>query len=236
MTAVYGRSTCNYNFTKTKMGTFEPSEVVAKYLALFEQDRFDFKYYFAPNSIIDWYGRTISGVNKIHYYLRSEVSRNCKHVGFLEPVSCSPFESRTTHMATKTITNKSARLSTMPDGSNPVFYAKRNFRSLNDSLNDENKWTTLASLYTPLRYVEVKGTMRMSWLTTEGLPRPGYNERPTCVRISYRVSMTDNEVQFALVIYEDIGTAFPFTNIRRNLETAFSTASEKDEGNKKTFD
>uniref|UniRef100_A0A1A9V5M5 Uncharacterized protein n=1 Tax=Glossina austeni TaxID=7395 RepID=A0A1A9V5M5_GLOAU len=288
-------------FLKTKMETFEPSEVVAKYLALFEQDRFDFKYYFAPNSVIDWYGRTIRGVNKIHYYLRNEVSRNCKHVGFLHPVSCAPIERRTTHMATKIITNKSEkflkcintasasdilsmksyapsgvnhsmeternllktpekyrpptmpeangnnktllilleteryryvpRLSTVPDGSSSAFYAKGNFRGLKDSLNDEKKRTTLASLYTPLRYVEVKGTMRMSWLTPEALPRPCYDERATCLRISYRVSMRDNEVQFALVIYEVIGAVFPFTNVRRSLEIAFSKVPKKDEGN-----
>uniref|UniRef100_A0A1A9Z9A0 Uncharacterized protein n=1 Tax=Glossina pallidipes TaxID=7398 RepID=A0A1A9Z9A0_GLOPL len=287
-------------FLKTKMETFEPSEVVAKYLALFEQDRFDFKYYFAPNSIIDWYGRTISGVSKIHDYLRNEVSRNCKHVGFLQPVSCAPFERRTTHMATKIVINKSEkfvksinnvsasdilsmksyapsglnhsptsmeternllktpekyqaeangnnktllvlleteryryvpRLSTVLDGRNPVFYAKPNFRTLNEALNYGNELTTLASLYTPLRYVEVKGAMHMSWLTPAGLPRAGYNERATCLRISYRVSIRDNEVQFALVIYEDIGTAFLFTDIRRNLETAFSKVSENDEGN-----
>ncbi|KAI9585197.1 uncharacterized protein LOC119632823 [Glossina fuscipes] len=282
------------------METIEPSEVVEKYLALFGQGRCDFKYYFAPNSIIDWYGRTIRGVNKIHNYLRHEVSRHCEHVGFLQPVSCAPIERRTTHMLTKFISNKSEkfvksinaapapdilsmksyassclncsptltkretnllktpeqyraeslqtkplhklleteryryvpRLATVPDASNLVSCAKGSFRSLNDSLNDEKKRTTLTSLYTPLRYVEVEGIVRMSLLTADTLQTLGYDERPTCLRISYRVSMRDNEVQFALVIYEVIGTVFPFADIRRNLETAFSEVmTESDEEN-----
>ena len=48
----------------------EVREVLNKYLELFEQKSIDFKYHLAPNSVIDWYGRTIRGANKIHDYLR----------------------------------------------------------------------------------------------------------------------------------------------------------------------
>lgn len=48
----------------------EVREVLDKYLELFQQSSLDFKYHLAPNSVIDWYGRTVRGANKIHDYLR----------------------------------------------------------------------------------------------------------------------------------------------------------------------
>lgn len=48
----------------------EVREVLDKYLSLFQQNSIEFKYHLAPNSVIDWYGRTVRGANKIHDYLR----------------------------------------------------------------------------------------------------------------------------------------------------------------------
>uniref|UniRef100_A0A1B0AGX2 Uncharacterized protein n=1 Tax=Glossina pallidipes TaxID=7398 RepID=A0A1B0AGX2_GLOPL len=85
----------------------ETSEVLAKYLELFQQNAFDFKYHFAPNSAIDWCGRTICGVNKIHNFLRHELSYHYEHIEFLHPLSCLPIETKHSHSGTKVITNKS---------------------------------------------------------------------------------------------------------------------------------
>ncbi|KAL9884544.1 uncharacterized protein ACN427_011327 isoform 1-T1 [Glossina fuscipes fuscipes] len=308
----------------------ETSEVLAKYLELFQQNAFDFKYHFAPNSVIDWYGRNVRGVNKIHDYLRHEVSNHYEHIEFLQPLSCGPIETKTSHMRTKVITNKSIdhvhpinrlpdmvplksyadsdiedndrsehiptfnmqqtrtkllktpekslieeltppasatkeevktdkteaviancsnplkrihterfsylrRLPTIPSTSKRACLINDGVRSLlDDSSSDEDELESLTSLYTPLRYLEVKGVIRLRSSTSAHFKCKSVlwrdcDERETRLRISYRRCIKDNQLQFALIIYEVIGNTFPQTNIRRNLTTAFSMAFKADE-------
>ncbi|TMW44412.1 hypothetical protein DOY81_010509, partial [Sarcophaga bullata] len=84
----------------------EVHEVLNKYLELFQQNSIAFKYYLAPNSVIDWYGRTVRGANKIHDYLRHEIYNNFDHIEFTEPNKCGPIETKTSHMRTKIISTK----------------------------------------------------------------------------------------------------------------------------------
>uniref|UniRef100_A0A1A9X4J9 Uncharacterized protein n=1 Tax=Glossina brevipalpis TaxID=37001 RepID=A0A1A9X4J9_9MUSC len=308
----------------------EISKVLAKYLGLFQQNTFDFKYHFAPNSVIDWYGRTIRGANKIHDYLRHEISSHYDHIEFLEPFSCGPIETKTSHMRTKIVTNKTVdyihpinrlpdmvplksyadsdledndradnmptfiqretktnllktpekslieeltppasatkdevktdkpeaitgnsqnplkriyterfsylrRLPTVPSTSKRACLLNDGVRSLlDDSSSDEDELESLASLYTPLHYLEVKGIIRLR------PSAPGYfkgksvlwrdcNEKETRLRISYRRCIKDNQLQFALIIYEVVDVALPQTNIRRNLATVFLEALKAEE-------
>uniref|UniRef100_A0A1A9VLD7 Uncharacterized protein n=1 Tax=Glossina austeni TaxID=7395 RepID=A0A1A9VLD7_GLOAU len=269
----------------------ENSEVLAKYLELLQQNAFDFKYHFAPNSAIDWYGGTVCVVNKIHKFLRHEVSNHYEHIEFLQPSNCPPIETKHSHRGTKVITYKPIdymhpincirdmvtlksyadsdvednhrgdetkspieertpsirvaeyelktvkpeaitensphllkhRLPKMPSTSERACLPRL---LQDDSSGDEDELESLTSLYTPLRYLEVKGLIGFRSSTSASfrakrIQQHDYAESVTRLRISYRRCIKDNQLQFALIIYELCSVASSQANIRRNLTTIF---------------
>ncbi|KAM7349556.1 uncharacterized protein ACRADG_008436 [Cochliomyia hominivorax] len=310
----------------TQQTPAEVREVLNKYLELFQQNSIEFKYYLAPNSVIDWYGRTIRGANKIHDYLRHEIHNNFEHTEFLEPNKCGPIETKTSHMRTKIISTKPIdlvhpinrvpdmvplksyadsdvednelpetsafaaaiinnqrktpekctstlaieeltppasatkddkpedgvveqekqeelmrparglkrthsgrfsylrRLPTAPSTSKRVSKDYKGIRTLlDDSSSEEDDLETMEALYTPLRYIEVKGIVRNSNTTTSRQKSALWRDctqMETRLRISYRRKLEDNQLQFALIIYE-ASNAAP-TTTKRNLMAHFS--------------
>ncbi|XP_023291734.2 uncharacterized protein LOC111675238 [Lucilia cuprina] len=308
----------------------EVREVLNKYLELFQQNSIEFKYFLAPNSVIDWYGRTIRGANKIHDYLRHEIHNNFDHTEFLEPHKCAPIETKTSHMRTKIISTKPIdlvhpinrvpdmvplksyadsdvednelpetsefaaaiinnqrktpekctstliedltppasatkeekpneeekevvqieqatveelnkpvrslkrthsgrfsylrRLPTAPSTSKRVSKDYKGIRTLlDDSSSEDDDLETMEALYTPLRYIEVKGIMRNRSATTSRQRSALWrdcNQLETHLRISYRRKLEDNQLQFALIIYESCNPTPTIT--KRNLMTQFS--------------
>ncbi|XP_075158510.1 uncharacterized protein LOC142231758 [Haematobia irritans] len=318
----------------------EVREVLDKYLELFHQSSsIDIKYHLAPNSVIDWYGRTVRGANKIHDYLRHEVISQYEHVDFSEPEVCSPIETKTSHMRTKIISTKpidhvhpinrvpdmvplksyadsdvedndhmrisSSRLLdvagglrktpekctstlTMADLTPPASavkdtepqstetdeektkddedaklsarrqqlkrsysghfsYLKRlptapstskrakdiagGIRTLlDDSSSEEDELEVMEALYTPLRYLEVTGLLRIR-ATSSGKQRSALwrdrTELETRIRISYRRKLEDNQLQFALIIYESLNGDVVATPTRRNLMSQFALSTDE---------
>ncbi|XP_065364043.1 uncharacterized protein LOC135957256 isoform X2 [Calliphora vicina] len=312
----------------------EVREVLSKYLELFQQNSIEFKYYLAPNSVIDWYGRTIRGANKIHDYLRHEIHNNFDHTEFLEPNKCAPIETKTSHMRTKIISTKPIdlvhpinrvpdmvplksyadsdvedndlpetsafaaaiisnqrktpekctstlaigdltppasatkdekepelqeqekiedldrpprslkrihsgrfsylrRLPTAPSTSKRVSKEYKGIRTLlDDSSSEDDDLETMEALYTPLRYIEVKGIIR-NRNTAPSRQRSALwrdcTQLETRLRISYRRKLEDNQLQFALIIYESCN-ATP-TTTKRNLMTHFSMTEPPTDNN-----
>ncbi|XP_058985646.1 uncharacterized protein LOC101901046 [Musca domestica] len=319
----------------------EARDVLTKYLELFQQSSIDFKYHLAPNSVIDWYGRTVRGANKIHDYLRHEVNNQFEHTEFLDAEVCGPIETKTSHMRTKVISTKpidhvhpinrvpdmvplksyadsdvedneqpttissSANLfgagayihtpekcntSTLEIGnltppssavkehdrksedeeidnnetmmrrhrlkrthSGNFSYLKRlptapstskrnkNIEGgvrtlLDDSSSEEDELEVMEALYTPLRYLEVKGVMRLRNNNVMAKQRSALwrdrSELETRVRISYRRKLEDNQLQFALIIYESLnGSIVATTPTRRNLMSQFALTADEAQTN-----
>ncbi|XP_061392106.1 uncharacterized protein LOC133327571 [Musca vetustissima] len=327
-------------------GAAEVREVLAKYLELFQQSSIDFKYHLAPNSVIDWYGRTVRGANKIHDYLRHEVNNQFEHIEFRNAEVCSPIETKTSHMRTKVISTKPIdhihpinrlpdmvplksyadsdvedneqptissaanlfgggaavaayrqtpekcsintleignltppssavkdekksedeidadhhsesqarrhrlkrthsgnfsylkRLPTAPSTSkrNKNIEAGGGIRTLlDDSSSEEDELEVMEALYSPLRYLEVKGVMRMR--NNNNVMHAGTKQRSalwrdrteveTRIRISYRRKLEDQQLQFALIIYESLNGSVVATPTRRNLMSQFSLSLDE---------
>lgn len=64
------RMNLNFIVSQLDLSQNEAIEVMQKYLSLFEQESSDFLYHFMENSLLDWYGRSVRGANRIHEYLR----------------------------------------------------------------------------------------------------------------------------------------------------------------------
>ncbi|XP_059223993.1 uncharacterized protein LOC106088660 [Stomoxys calcitrans] len=329
----------------------EVREVLDKYLELFQQNSsIDFKYHLAPNSVVDWYGRTVRGANKIHDYLRHEVINQYEHVEFLEPEACSPIETKTSHMRTKVISTKPIdhvhpinrlpdmvplksyadsdvedndhlpisssrllhvagglkqtpekctstltladltppssavkekescsretdeetggnnndddskvtrrqrlkrthtghfsylkRLPTAPSTSKRAKDVAGGIRTLlDDSSSEEDELEVMEALYTPLRYLEVKGVIRIQPKAGGGKQRSALwrdrSQLETRIRISYRRKLEDNQLQFALIIYESLNAAVPTTPTRRNLMSHFSLTVDEAESASATLE
>lgn len=89
------------------------------------------------------------------------------------------------------------------------------------------------SEYSPLKYFESTGTLRSLIQTTHrgfgGLRTPLKSnewDRETRIRISYRIRLRDNHVQFALIIYEHLLESHRIS--RRNLMNEFSLVADED--------
>ncbi|XP_073833621.1 uncharacterized protein [Musca autumnalis] len=318
----------------------EVQEVLAKYLELFQQSSIDFKYHLAPNSVIDWYGRTVRGANKIHDYLRHEVNSQFEHTEFVDAEVCGPIETKTSHMRTKVISTKPIdhvhpinrvpdmvplksyadsdvedneqpsissstslfgagayrqtpekctatstldignltppssavkderksededfaddsnetlsrrhrlkrthsgnfsylkRLPTAPSTSKRNKNIEGGIRTLlDDSSSEEDELEVMEALYSPLRYLEVKGVMRLrnnnplgSGLKQRSPLWRDRSEVETRIRISYRRKLEDNQLQFALIIYESLNGAIVATPTRRNLMSQFALSMDE---------
>lgn len=48
----------------------EAAEAIKSYLLLFDHNCYDFQYHFSENCVLDWYGYSIYGANRVHQYLR----------------------------------------------------------------------------------------------------------------------------------------------------------------------
>ena len=116
------------------------------------------------------------------------------------------------------------RLPTAPSTSKRVSKDYKGIRTLlDDSSSEEDDLETMEALYTPLRYIEVKGKIH-NRNTAVSRQRSvlwhDCTEIATRLRISYRRKLEGNQVQFALIIYESCN-GVP-TIIKRNLMTHFS--------------
>lgn len=116
------------------------------------------------------------------------------------------------------------RLPTAPSTSKRVSKDYKGIRTLlDDSSSEEDELETMEALYTPLRYIEVKGIMRntnnANTRQRSALWRD-CSQLETRLRISYRRKLEDNQLQFALIIYESCNGS-PSTT-KRNLMTHFS--------------
>lgn len=116
------------------------------------------------------------------------------------------------------------RLPTAPSTSKRVTKDYKGIRTLlDDSSSEDDDLEIMEALYTPLRYIEVKGKMhnRNTALSRQrGTLWRDCTEIETRLRISYRRKLEDNQLQYALVIYESCN-GMP-TTIKRNLMTHFS--------------
>lgn len=91
---------------KTRSSINDPTEVnnaLATYLELFTSHSNFFKFFIAQNGVLEWFGRTIKGNHKIHDYLRYEVCSQYDHLLFENAQACEPFESKSTHLETKSL-------------------------------------------------------------------------------------------------------------------------------------
>lgn len=85
----------------------ELTNALSKYLELFTAHSNFFKFFIAQNGVLEWFGRTIKGNQKIHDYLRYEVCSQYDHLFFENAEQCEPFEYKSTHLETKSLPSNS---------------------------------------------------------------------------------------------------------------------------------
>lgn len=132
------------------------------------------------------------------------------------------------------------RLPTAPSTSKRVGKDYEGIRTLlDDSSSDEDDLETMEALYSPLKYIEVKGVMRNRNTATSRQRSALWRDRTqleTRIRISYRRKLEDKQIQFALIIYESCGVVpQPTQTTKRNLMSQFSMAAV-DEDNSQEHD
>lgn len=130
------------------------------------------------------------------------------------------------------------RLPTAPSTSKRAKDTDGGVRTLLDdsSSSEEDDLEVMEALYTPLRYLEVNGVMRIrntnaaSSKQRNGILWRDRSQLDTRIRISYRRKLEDNQLQFALIIYESLnGSSIVTTPTRRNLMSQFSLSMDEPE-------
>lgn len=143
------------------------------------------------------------------------------------------FESRR-HRLKRTHSGRFSYLKRLPTAPSTVKRGRDNdgIRTLlDDSSSEEDDLETMEALYTPLRYLEVKGVMHSKPSVPGGKQKSALwrdnAHLESRIRISYRRKLEDQQLQFALIIYESLNGTTAATPTRRNLMSQFTMSVEE---------